>query len=138
MKALTVHPIYAMKIVTGIKTVECRTWKTDYRGDILITSSAKKFKGTIPGHVLGIVELVDVVPFKKEHLQAADMIGMPDVDSYAWIIKTPRIIKPIPIKGKLSLWESGLGYDDLQILPEPKNEEEDKELDRIYWEPLVI
>lgn len=138
MKALTVHPIYAMKIVTGIKTVECRTWKTDYRGDILITSSAKKFKGTIPGHVLGVVELVDVVPFKKEHLQAADMIGMPDVDSYAWILKNPRVIKPIPIKGKLSLWESGLSYDDLMILPEPKNEEEDKELDRIYWEPLVI
>lgn len=137
MKALTVHPIYAMKIVTGIKTVECRSWKTDYRGDILITSSAKKFKGTIPGHVLGVVELADIVPFRHEHLEAADMDVMP-YGEYAWILKNPRIIKPIPIKGKLSLWESGINYDDLEILPEPKTEEEDAELDRLYWEPLVI
>ena len=137
MKALTVHPIFAMQIVTGIKTVEVRTWKTDYRGDILITSSAKKFHNTIPGHVLGVVRLANVVPFKKEHMEGALIDHMP-FDAYAWILEDPRVIKPIPIKGKLSLWESGIDYNDLFILPEPKTEEEDKELDRIYWEPLCV
>lgn len=137
MKALTVYPDIAMLIVGGLKTVEIRTWKTDYRGDILITSSAKKLKGTIPGHVMGIVTLKDVVPFKKEHMKAAMVTHMVG-NSYAWILENPRIIKPIPIKGKLSLWESHLDYNDLLILPKPKTEEEDKELDRIYWEPLVI
>lgn len=138
MKALTIHPAYAMMIVGGVKTVECRTWKTSYRGDILITSSAKKFKGTIPGHVLGVVTLTDVVPFKREHLQQAAMDYMPDVDSYAWILENPRVIKPIPIKGRLSLWESGIDYNDLEILPKPNSEEEDNELDRLYWEPLCV
>lgn len=37
MKALSIHPYYAIGIVTGDKTI-VRTWSTDYRGDILICS----------------------------------------------------------------------------------------------------
>ena len=48
MKALSIHPIYAMCIVTGQKTVECRSWTTSYRGDILICSTAKKRKVQFP------------------------------------------------------------------------------------------
>ncbi len=136
MKALTVHPLYAMGIVTGVKTIEFRTWKTDYRGDILITSNARKVIGSVPGHVLGVVKLVDIVPFEKKHLEAAYMDKMQD--GYAWILEEPRLIKPIPIKGKLSLWESGIDYEQLELLPWPKTDEEDAELYRLYWEPLVI
>ena len=137
MKALTVHPVFAMRIVTGLKTIEVRTWKTDYRGDILITSSSKRFKDTIPGHVLGVVTLADCVPFRKEHMEGAEVDSMP-FDCYAWILENPRIIKPIPIKGKLSLWSCPLDVDDLEFLPVPQTEEEDKELDRIYWAPLCV
>lgn len=141
MKALSIHPYFAMSIVVGIKTVEVRTWKTDYRGDILICSTAKKCHGTIPSHALGVVTLADVVPFdRKKHLKAADMLPNEidkDFKGYAWILKNPRVIKPIPIKGKLSLWE----FDNeaaIEYLPKPRTKEEDKELDRLYWEPLVI
>lgn len=138
MKALSVHPYYAMLISTGLKTVECRTWKTEYRGDILICSTAKKISGTIPGHALGIVELVDVVPFEKSHLKPAVM-GSSDFyyGMYAWILKNPRLIKPIPVKGKLSLWNF-TNTDSIELLPWPKNEDEDKELDRLYWQPLIV
>ena len=129
MRALTVHPVFAMRIVTG--------FKTDYRGDILITSSSKKYKGTIPGHVLGVVTLADCVPFKEEHLVGAEIDTMP-FDCYAWILENPRIIKPIPMKGKLSLWRCSLDISDLEFLPVPQTPEEDKELDRIYWEPLCV
>ena len=41
MKALSVHPVFAMKIFSKEKTIELRTWKTDYRGDLLICSTQK-------------------------------------------------------------------------------------------------
>lgn len=140
MKALSVHPYFAMGIVVGQKTVECRTWKTDYRGDILICSTATKLKGTIPGHALGIVTLADVVPFTKKHLKAAEMVAeeLKELgECYAWILENPRLIKPIPVKGKLSLWN----FEDeskIQILPWLDDEEEaDKQFNET-WAPLII
>ena len=133
MKALSIHPVYAMCIVTGQKTVECRSWTTNYRGDILICSTAKKEKGTIPGHALGVVTLEDIVPFQRKHLKGAMMNNFSPED-YAWILTNPRVIKPFPVKGKLSLWTC---EHEIEYLPEPKNEAEDEELGRIYWDPII-
>lgn len=136
MKALSIHPVYVEAIIGGLKTVECRTWKTDYRGDILICSTAKKFKGTIPGHAQCIVTLADIVPFTRKHLKAACMNAndyRPGM--YAWILENLRLIKPVPVKGKLSLWN----YDGpIEILPEPQTEEEDKAEYEKYFAPLFI
>ena len=44
MKALSIHPEYAMNIIKGLKTVEVRGWTTKYRGDILICATANKGK----------------------------------------------------------------------------------------------
>ena len=133
MKALSVHPVYAMCIVTGQKTVECRSWTTNYRGDILICSTAKKENGTIPGHALGVVTLKDIVPFQRKHLKGA-MMDEYYPEDYAWILTNPRVIKPFPVKGKLSLWTC---EHEIEYLPVPKNEEEDEELGRIYWDPII-
>ena len=105
MKALSIHPIYAMYILNGYKTVECRTWKTDYRGEFVICSTAKQIRGTIPGHALCTAKIVDIVPFTKDHLKAACMYEdeMPE-NAYAWILEDVRPIRPVPVKGKLSLW----------------------------------
>ena len=106
MKALSIHPLYAMAIATGEKTIEVRTWKTDYRGPLVICSTAKKLYGTVPGCALATVNLVDVVPLKPEHLEDAMMEVLEFRNGlYAWILDDNRIIKPIPVKGKLSLWE---------------------------------
>lgn len=138
MKALSIHPYYAMSIVAGVKTVECRTWKTDYRGDIVICSTKALLKGTIPGHALGVVELVDVVPFTKEYLKAAEMTAeaLKELgDCYAWILKNPRLIKPIPVKCKLSLWEY---TEEIEFLPWLDDEEEAERQFETYWKPLII
>lgn len=133
MKALSIHPVYAMSIVAGQKTVECRTWTTNYRGDILICSTAKKEKGSIPGHALGVVTLDDIVPFQRKHLKGA-MMDYYEPGEYAWILTNPRPIKPFPVKGKLSLWTC---EHEIEFLPVPKNEKEDEEFGRIYWDPII-
>ncbi len=39
MKALSIQPYYATMIALGFKWIELRSWKTDYRGWILICAS---------------------------------------------------------------------------------------------------
>lgn len=112
MKALSVRNPYAAFILIGEKKVECRSWQTDYRGDLLICSSANpKVKNTICGHAICVVRLDHIEPFTKEHLEAACLDEMPDGKNYAWHISNLRMIRPFPVKGKLSLFE----VDDSQI-----------------------
>jgi len=42
MKALSIHQPYADMIVQGLKVTENRTWRTDYRGPLLIHASKSK------------------------------------------------------------------------------------------------
>lgn len=48
MKALSVKQPYADLIACGRKTIETRTWKTNYRGPLLICSSLKCHMDEIP------------------------------------------------------------------------------------------
>lgn len=135
MKALSIHPYFALSIFFLEKTVECRTWKTNYRGDILICSTAKKYRDTIPGHALCVVTLKDIVPFTKKHLEAAQMFEEEYLPNcYAWILDNVRCIKPFEVKGKLSLWECDHKIEYVEI------SEDEKENDRIFdeiYEPLM-
>ena len=105
MKALAILPDWLMLIMQGDKTIECRTWKTNYRGELLLCSSAKRIPGTIPGHALLICRLADVVPFTRKHLDAAALDKMPEGAAYAWMLEDIRYIKPFPVVGKLGLYE---------------------------------
>lgn len=145
MKALSIDPYYAMMIMTGEKAIEVRTWSTDYRGDILICSTAKKYHGTIPGHALGVVKLVDVRPLKKTDCENALMQKAEYRKGlYAWVLDDNRIIEPIPTKGRLSLWN----YPDdekIRVLTDTElNElhnndpEAPEEWYFKYWKPLMI
>lgn len=143
MKALTVKPEFAELISSGIKTIECRTWKTDYRGDILITSSSKIRHGTIPGHALCVAELYDIRPMKREDADAACMHKVDCTsDKFAWCLRNIRVIEPFPVKGKLSLWTFEnddaikviMPVIDLYNLP---NEEYNAICNK-YFEPLYV
>ena len=135
MKALSIHPYFAMSIAFGIKTVENRTWTTNYRGDILICSTAKKYKDTIPGHALCVVTLKDIVPMKKKHLKAAALFDDEyNPNSYAWILENVRFIKPFPVKGKLSLWECDHKIEYLDLCEDEK--EKNRILEEVYG-PLM-
>lgn len=108
MKALSIDSYYATLILEGEKTVECRSWKTSYRGDLLICANSRKNEGCLVGRAVCVAELIDIVPFARVHLKDACMDITPwDSNSrqyYAWIIRVKDEILPIKIKGQLNLF----------------------------------
>ena len=139
MKALSIRNPFAHFIMCNEKTIECRTWHTDYRGDILICSSANpKIKNTICGHALCIARLDSIEKFKKEHLYDACMDEMPEKQSYAWHLTNVRIVKPFPVKGKLNFFNVD---DSLIKIIDPNDdsltEEEANHIYKTYLEPLL-
>lgn len=116
----------------GIKTIETRSWGTQYRGPILIHASLGKagnifadeipFKKYIPdfrnlpfGAIIGQATISDVI--KVEDLGMNDELinrltmeekafGDYSKGRYAWILEEPeQFNKPIPARGTLSIWE---------------------------------
>lgn len=72
MKALCIRQPWASMIARGEKTIETRTWKTNYRGDLLIIASkAPKFQGLPSGEAIAIVKLVDCRPMTTQDQKAA-------------------------------------------------------------------
>ncbi len=59
MKTLSVRQPAASEIASGRKRIEYRTWKTNYRGPLLIAASQRK-SGDLPtGCAICVVDLVD-------------------------------------------------------------------------------
>lgn len=105
MKALSIDPEYAWYIHDEEKTIECRTWKTNYRGELLICSSKILVPGFVSGHACCTAELVDIEPFNESHLEGAMMDAVPDVKCYAWHLDNVQWIYPIPVRGKMGLFD---------------------------------
>lgn len=121
MKALSVKQPWAAAIATGLKTIETRTWKTKYRGPILIVAGrscdkammgyvlsevydkAKFYENLIYGYAIATANLVDVRPMKYEDEDAA-MCCMYD-SAFAWILEDIKPINPFPVRGQLGLFE---------------------------------
>ena len=122
MKVLTIKEPYATLIIEGYKKYEFRSWKTNYRGKILIHAGMSierdvldRFKdynlNYSKGAIIGEVELIDCILVDKDFnkkLQEINPIVYGNSNHqgvYAW--QLTNIIKydqPIPIKGKLGLW----------------------------------
>lgn len=133
MKALSIKPEWATKILLGAKTVECRSWKTDYRGDLLICASSQNAPGCIAKHALCVVTLEDIVEFTPDHLLDAFMIDLPNEGDYAWILSNVRFIEPFELKGKLHLYE----VDDKLIKFVNMGKTSRRKVLEKYYEPLV-
>jgi hypothetical protein len=120
MNALSVKNPVGELIILGYKPIETRTWKTNFRGDILICVSQKLFTGKlfIPsgfsshdmtnayyhvGKAICVVSLVDIRPMVKEDEKLA---CCPIYDgAYSWILENIRPIKRFPVKGKLNIFQ---------------------------------
>jgi len=124
MKVLTIKQPWATLIMQGDKRFEFRSWKTKYRGELLIhagkgidTKSVERLKKYLPeelpsGKILGKVKLVDCIKcddnFKEMCIKEnKDVYGKSSFDeTYAWQIEDVEVFDiPIEAKGKLSFWE---------------------------------
>ena len=132
MKALSIKQPWASLIAEGIKDIENRTWKTNFRGRIYIhVSSPKKFNVQMTdeqtvkafsvltdgmngklhfGAIIGEVDIVDCV-MGHESIWA-------EKDCYNWVLANPVMyIHPYRnVKGKLSFWE----FDKIEHLRNKK------------------
>ena len=119
MKVLTIKQPWASLIVNGYKDYEFRSWKTNYRGKILIHAglsvdrdASKRVEcydlNYINGAIIGEAEITDCILVSdsfKEELMDINPIVYSRTDTYAW--KLGNIImydEPIYVKGKLGLW----------------------------------
>ena len=113
MTALSVRQPWASMIAglcPGIaKTIETRTWRTEYRGFLLIVSSRKPERpslnwprGEYPvGKALCIAKLIDCRKMTPDDTEAACCEYF---DAYSWVLDDIRRIEPFPVKGQLGLY----------------------------------
>jgi hypothetical protein len=113
MKCLSIQQPYADLIANGIKTIECRSWQTSYRGDILICSTKKPFEDYLLGHAICIVTICDIVEMQREHYKQACISKL---FPYAWKLINPKKINPFPIKGQQGFFELPINLKDAVIL----------------------
>ena len=118
MKALSVWPEWAMPIMLGQKTVECRSWPTSHSGPLLVCSSARKADGCVCGHAICVVNLVRVEPYGPEHDQFSMLdFGCVPERSFAWVLDGVKMVRPFPVRGSQRLFDVPDGL--VEVLGEP-------------------
>lgn len=120
-KALTVKQPYATALVTpsktidgvtyGLKSIEVRSRKTLYRGDLIICASQGQDLPNFPsGCCLGLVELYDVKPIEDFTPEDWENTCIPEDErsfitlGYGWLMRNPRRLIEMPVKGQLGIF----------------------------------
>lgn len=129
MKAITIKQPFASLIAAGIKEYEFRTWKTNYRGEILIHAgksidkdAMKKFEflnlDYPTGCIIAKVKLTDCVPITeavKEELREKNFLVYSGTteragwNRYGFRLENVETMEPIFVNGMLGLWEYEVG-----------------------------
>lgn len=107
MKAISIKYPWAGFILEGKKTIELRSWRTRYRGPVLIHRSGPG------GGIVGIAEIADVIAIKNlDHFRS--LVGQHHAPQnfyqaklFGWVLKNARPVEFVPCKGRLGLWEPG-------------------------------
>ena len=122
LPVLSVKQPWASAIIQSGKDCENRTWKVDYRGNLLIHASKQpdpegdvfisEIGTEIPntqklGGIIGCVHLDRIV---KGHSSPWAQPGQ-----YHWILSNPRILPFLPIAGQQGLWKVPI---DPPLVPE--------------------
>ncbi len=125
-KTLSIQQPYALLAAMGVKDIENRTWKTDYRGRIYIhacsVKSAKNIKYALTPEQKEIVNrnLLIYAFLEDKELMYSSIIGHVDLvdivedsssvwalkDHYHWKLENPVLFESpvINVKGQLNFW----------------------------------
>jgi hypothetical protein len=131
-RAVSVRQPWATLIIEGRKTIELRTWVTEYRGRIWL-HAASAVNETLDAHFgiahpprgafLGLVDLVTTVSVDRERwTEWRDMHLDPGEYSpgyHAWILRDPvPLVAPISARGRPGLYsiDHGLAGDMFEQL----------------------
>ena len=135
-KALSVKPYYADLLTRVVgkdkqgnfyaeKTIEFRSRNTNFRGDLLICASAKPVDpwGRYPhACTCGFVELYDTKPveeFTEEDWVATCIpVNQRPKKGWGWLVRNPRRVVEMPIKGQLGLYNLYVPKGDITIYPQ--------------------
>jgi len=111
LKVLTVREPWASLIVAGIKDVENRSWRTNFRGRLGIHAGNGVHRDALDayGHLLdgklvhgaliGSVTLVDCIEHSRSKWAEPGM--------WHWVLADPRkLVHPRPMPGRLGLWQT--------------------------------
>ena len=132
MKVLTVKQPWATLIAEGIKKYEFRSWKTNYRGKLLIHAGVgidkeimKKYENlnlNFPSRrIIAIVDIEDCLELNEQlnkKIIAENNIayGNKERTGYAWKLKNiVKIDYDVEINGKLGLWNIDINADNLLL-----------------------
>jgi len=119
LKALTIRQPWAELILRGRKPFELRSWRTKYRGLLVIHAAAKvdawdaRHFGLDPAKLVtsafvGFAILSDVRPYTRADARLlkrrrAGYGWFPG--NLSWVLRKPRRIAPVRAKGQLSLFD---------------------------------
>ncbi len=124
MKAISIRQPWAALIISGEKDIENRTWPTRYRGPLLIHAAQKvepavfdevaqrfgirvSLDETKFGGIIGMVDLVGCV----ERSSSPWFAGK---GHYGWILRNPRPLPFVSLRGRLGLFEVDYREADLR------------------------
>ncbi len=125
MKAITIKQPWATLIAKGYKEYEFRTWKTKYRGEILIHAgkgidkkAMKRFENLNleypQGCIIAKANLTDCIKvddkfvsnvYPKNPQVYKGIKDRGEWEGYGFKLENVAQIEPIYVNGKLSLWE---------------------------------
>ena len=104
------------------KSIEVRSRKTNYRGDILICSSAKpEVIGRMSGVTCGMVEIYDIKPVEEFTPEDWENTCIPEdkrpKKGWGWLTRNPRRCVEMDVKGQLGIYDLIMPKDDLTFYP---------------------
>lgn len=125
MKTLTINQPFATLIVEGLKEYEFRTWKTNYRGEILIHAGKGVDKKAMKryeylgleypkGCIIGKATITDCIKIddntrkilkEKNSIIYSNIIDNKDWNGYGFKLENVEKLENIEVCGKLSFWE---------------------------------
>lgn len=128
MKVLSLTEPYATLIKMGVKTIETRSWKTNYRGELYIHASStkipKEYKDNLElmalvqkkelnyGKIIVKCRLTDCIKMNADYVEMIKktdqknyLTGIYKEGRYAWILEDIEVLeKEVKAKGHLGIW----------------------------------
>jgi ASCH domain len=122
VKALTIRQPWASLIMAGIKDVEDRSWRTTYRGRLIVHAGRiDRLPMLEHGHLLAaqppagaVIGTVEVVGCVRDYDSPWALRGL-----WHWVLADPQPLDdPVPFTGRLGLWNLSAELHDLGMGPE--------------------